>query len=222
MSLKFQLTRAFVISLFALIAFCIVAILIRADKVVVFDSSIISAVQSQESPSLTTIMEFFTVVGSTQVVVVLTLFIIFFLFKVLHHRLELLLFMGVVAGSPILNFVLKEFFQRARPDFHRLIEIGGYSFPSGHAMNAFTVYGILSFLLWRHIFNRSGRTLLLLFCTFFIIMIGVSRIYLGVHYPSDVIGGYLAGGFWLATSIWFFQWYVERQPHLARRMLKRS
>jgi undecaprenyl-diphosphatase len=154
--------------------------------------------------------------------VILCLFIIFFLYKVLHHRLELLLFIGVVVGSPILNLLLKEIFQRARPDLHRLIEIGGYSFPSGHAMNAFTVYGILTFLLWRHIFNRSGRTLLLLFSSFFIIMIGVSRIYLGVHYPSDIIGGYFASGFWLATSIWFFQWYMERRPQLASRMLKRS
>ncbi|WP_045519689.1 phosphatase PAP2 family protein [Neobacillus niacini] len=220
--MKFQLTRAFIISLIFLIAFSFVAFLIRADKIVDFDHTIISVVQSLESPFLTTIMEFFTVVGSTQVVVVLCILIIFFLYKVLHHRKELILFIAVVAGSPLLNLLLKEFFQRARPDLHRLIEIGGYSFPSGHAMNAFTVYGILTFLLWRHIFNRSGRCLLLLFSSFIVFMIGVSRIYLGVHYPSDIIGGYFASGFWLATSIWFFQWYVERQSHLASRRLKRS
>ena len=140
----------------------------------------------------------------------------------LHHRHELFLFIVVVAGSPLLNLVLKEIFQRARPDLNRLIEISGYSFPSGHAMNAFTVYGILTFLLWRHIFNRTGRSLLLLFSTFVVFMIGISRIYLGVHYPSDIIGGYLASGCWLATSIWVFQWYMERQPHLTSRLLKRS
>jgi undecaprenyl-diphosphatase len=222
MNLKVQLTRAFFISLVSLMAFSFVAILIRADRIVDFDHTIIRAVQSQESPFLTNVMEFFTVVGSTQVVIVLSLLIIFFLYKVLHHRKELILFIAVVAGSPLLNLLLKEIFQRARPDLHRLIEIGGYSFPSGHAMNAFTVYGILTFLLWRHIFTRTGRTLLLLFSAFVVFMIGVSRIYLGVHYPSDVIGGYFASGFWLATSIWFFQWYMERQPHLASRMLKRS
>ena len=161
-------------------------------------------------------------IGSTLAVVIICLLILFFLYKVLHHRHELLLFIVVVAGSPLLNHLLKEIFQRPRPDLHRLIDIGGYSFPSGHAMNAFTVYGILTFLLWRHIFKHSGRILLLLFSSFFIIMIGVSRIYSGVHYPSDIIGGYLASGFWLGTSIWFFQWYMERQPHLASRMLKRS
>jgi undecaprenyl-diphosphatase len=222
MNSKFQLTRAFIISLFSLLAFGIVAILIRAEMIVDFDHTIIGAVQSLESPLLTTIMKFFTVVGSTQAVIILCLVIIFFLYKVLHHRRELILFIAVVAGSPLLNLLLKEIFQRARPDLHRLIEIGGYSFPSGHAMNAFTVYGILTFLLWRHIFNRSGRTILILFSAFVVFMIGISRIYLGVHYPSDIIGGYFASGFWIAASIWFFQWYVERQPQLASRMLKRS
>lgn len=221
-NLRFQVTRVFVVSLISLMFFSLVAVLIRGDKLVDFDHAIIESVQAQEAPYITSIMKFFTEIGSTKIVVFLCLFIIFFLYKVFHHRSELLLFIGVVVGSPILNLLLKEIFQRARPDLHRLIEIGGYSFPSGHAMNAFTVYGILTFLLWRHIFNRSGRTLLLLFSAFFIIMIGVSRIYLGVHYPSDIIGGYFASGFWLATSIWFFQWYMERRPQLAGRMLKRS
>lgn len=221
MGWKFPVTSVLVMSLFSLLLFGLVAILIRADKLVDFDIAVIEAVQAQEASYITGIMKFFTEIGSTKIVVILCLLIIFFLYKVLHHRTELLLFIGVVAGSPILNLLLKEIFQRARPDLHRLIEIGGYSFPSGHAMNAFTVYGILTFLLWRHIYNRGGRTLLLFVSSFFILMIGVSRIYLGVHYPSDIIGGYFASGFWLAITIWFFQWYVERQPHLAGRMLKR-
>lgn len=222
MNVRFQVTRLFVVSLFSLLFFSLVAAMIRADKLLDFDRAVIEAVQSQEAPFITSIMKFFTEIGSTKIVVILCLLSIFFLYKVLHHRMELLLFIGVVIGSPILNKVLKEIFRRARPDLHRLIEIGGYSFPSGHAMNAFTVYGILTFLLWKHIFIGSGRTLLLLGSSFFIIMIGVSRIYLGVHYPSDIIGGYFASGFWLATSIWFFQWVMERRPHLASRMLKRS
>ena len=134
-----------------------------------------------------------------------------FLYFVLKHRIELLLFGTVILGTPIINQILKQFFHRARPDLHRLIEIGGYSFPSGHAMNAFAVYGILAFLLWRHIPTRLGRTVLIIISTIFILMIGTSRIYLGVHYPSDIIGGYFASGFWLAISIWFFQRYKEKR-----------
>ncbi|WML47194.1 phosphatase PAP2 family protein [Neobacillus sp. PS3-34] len=78
-------------------------------------------------------------------------------------------------------------------------------------MNAFTVYGMITFLLWRHIPWRIGRSILILISIFFILAIGISRIYLGVHYPSDIIGGYFASGFWLAIAIWFFQHYKEKQ-----------
>lgn len=217
-----NLTRFLIFSFLSLLGFCLMAFLVTADKIVNFDSSIIDIVQGFESPILTQTMEFFTFIGSTPAVIVISLLIIFFLYKVLHHRSELILFVIVVAGSPILNHLLKGFFQRARPDLHRLIEISGYSFPSGHAMNAFTVYGILTFLLWRHIFNRPGRSMLILFSAIMIGTIGVSRIYLGVHYPSDIIGGYLASGFWLATSIWVFQRYKDRQPVPEERLLRRS
>jgi undecaprenyl-diphosphatase len=151
MNLKFQLTIAFILSLLSLIGFGFMAMLISRQKIVQFDSTVISFIQGFESPMLTAIMKFFTFIGSTTSVIVLSLLVLFFLYKVLKHRSELILFSTVIVGSPILNQILKQFFHRARPDLHRLIEVGGYNFPSGHAMNAFTVYGILSFLLWRHI-----------------------------------------------------------------------
>lgn len=208
---KFPLSRALLTCLVSFITFSFLALLVKGNKIVNFDSTVIRAIQGMETPALTTVMNFFTNIGSTKVVIVLCVLIILFLYLVLHHRSELILFIVVIAGSPMLNHALKSFFQRARPDLHRLIEIGGYSFPSGHAMNAFTVYGILTFLLWRHIRTRTGRTMLILFSAFMIIMIGISRIYLGVHYPSDIIGGYMASGFWLTITIWLFQWYKDRQ-----------
>ena len=127
----------------------------------------------------------------------------------MKQRIELLLFGIVLIGTTILNQILKQFFHRARPDLHPFIETGGYSFPSGHAMSAFALYGILAFLLWRHIPTKLGRTILIIVSCIFIFLIGISRIYLGVHYPSDIIGGYFASGFWLAISISFFQRYKE-------------
>jgi undecaprenyl-diphosphatase len=111
----------------------------------------------------------------------------------------------VIIGANIFFSSLKLVFHRARPDLHRLIEIGGYSFPSGHATNAFALYGILTFLLWRHISPQSGRILLIFISALMILMIGISRIYLGVHYPSDVIAGYFISGFWLMMAIWFYR-----------------
>jgi len=187
------------------------AILISGSKIEVSDHSIISFIQGFESPGLTAIMKCFTFIGSTPSVAVISLFSLFFLYKVLKHRTELILFIAIIVGSPILNELLKLLFHRARPDFHRLIKINGYSFPSGHAMSAFAVYGVLSFLLWRHIPTRWGRTLLIVTSIIMILTIGISRIYLGVHYPSDVIGGYFASGCWLAIAIWFYQRYLEKR-----------
>lgn len=211
MNLKVQLLWAFIISVISLIGFSLMAIVISRHNILAFDSTIISYIQGMETPTLTAIMKFFTFIGSASSIIVIALVVMFFLYKVLHHRSELVLFSIVVIGAPILDGILKNFFHRARPDLHRLIEIGGYSFPSGHAMSAMAMYGILAFLLWRHIPSRFGRSLLILLSAIMIFMIGISRVYLGVHYPSDIIGGYFASGFWLAAAIWFYQRYKEKQ-----------
>ncbi|MFJ8264309.1 phosphatase PAP2 family protein [Rummeliibacillus sp. NPDC094406] len=211
MKLKGQLLSAFLVALVSLIGFSSIAILISDHKIVQFDQTIISFIQGLESPLLTIIMKFFTYLGSFPVVMVLFIVVSYYLYIVLKHRAEFLLFSTVIIGTVILNGILKQLFHRARPDFHRLIEAGGYSFPSGHAMSAFSFYGIVAFLLWRHIPNRLGRTALILVSIIFILMIGISRIYLGVHYPSDIVGGYFASGLWLTIAIWFFQRYKEKQ-----------
>jgi undecaprenyl-diphosphatase len=198
------------------IGFISMSFLVKAEHMVNFDKAFISFIQGMETAWLTSAMKFFTYIGTLRFISILTIFIFFFLFYGLKHRLEILILFAVVFCTPILNRLLKLYFHRARPDFHRLIEIGGYSFPSGHAMNAFSFYSILAFLLWRHVPSRLARTAVILVSTFMIIAIGTSRIYLGVHYPSDIIGGFLASGFWVAAVIWFFQRYKERQRNSSR------
>lgn len=207
MKLNTQLVIGFLVSLAGFIA---ISLLVRANHIVRFDGYIISFIQSTETAWLTTVMKFFTLIGTIRFIAFLSIFVLFFLLKVLKHRLEILIYLAVVFCTPILNRLLKLYFERARPDLHRLIEIGGYSFPSGHAMNAFSFYSILAFLLWRHVPTQAGRVAVILFSGFMIAAIGTSRIYLGVHYPSDVIAGYLASGFWVTTVICVFQRYQER------------
>ena len=211
MKLLTHLFSGFMICLLSLIGFSSIAILVNGQKLSQFDQVLISSIQGLESPTLTLVMKFFTFIGSFPSVFVISLCAALFLYFVLKHRTELILFGSVMIGTPIINQILKHFFHRTRPDLHRLIEAGGYSFPSGHAMNAFAVYGIITFLLWRHIPSHLGRTILILISSGFIFMIGTSRIYLGVHYPSDIIGGYFASGFWLTMAIGFFQRYKERR-----------
>lgn len=98
----------------------------------------------------------------------------------------------------LINQVLKFIIQRPRPDGFRLATVSGFSFPSGHSMAAMAFFGLLAWLVWRYEKDRRQRALLVAAFALVIVMIGVSRIYLGVHYASDVIGGFCLSVIWLA------------------------
>ncbi|CAN7233209.1 phosphatase PAP2 family protein [Paenibacillus sp. LjRoot153] len=211
MNAKLKVTIFLILSITSVLCFTIVASLIRGRWIAQVDSSVISAIQGMESPWLTSVMKGFTFIGSTPVVIVISVTCLLLFFKFLNHRLELILFVALVAGTAILNQLLKISFQRERPSLHRLIQESGYSFPSGHSMVVFALYAALAFLLWRHVPTRRGRTAVILISIMMILLIGISRIYLGVHYPSDVVGAYFASGFWFTFSVWIFQWYMENR-----------
>ena len=100
-----------------------------------------------------------------------------------------------------LNQLLKQILQRPRPTEYRIIEESGYSFPSGHAMNGIVFYGFLVYLLYKMIKNKPLKYSLMILINIVVFLVGLSRIYLGVHYTSDVIAGYLFGFAYLIISI---------------------
>lgn len=104
-------------------------------------------------------------------------------------------------GGFLFNCGLKYFFKRERPSLERLVDAGGFSFPSGHSMVCFAFYGMLIYLAYINLSCSLWRTALMILISCFILMIGVSRIYLGVHFPSDVAAGFAAGGVWLTVCI---------------------
>lgn len=149
---------------------------------------------------MTELMKLFTFFGSTTAIVagVVIVSVIMFFCK---HKWEPLFLMASSGLGALFNPLLKWLFQRQRPDVHRLIEETGYSFPSGHSMGSFIFYGMLAYFLFFFFKSRIMKTINVIFLFFFIMMIGTSRIYLGVHYPSDVLAGFAAGGAWLTICI---------------------
>lgn len=136
---------------------------------------------------LTPIVKVITHVGGAKIVFVLTVLAII-LIKGLKNKLFLLT--GIV-GTAGLNVVLKHIVQRERPNINRLIPEKGYSFPSGHSMMSMAFYGMLIFLIFKYVKNTALKWTLIVILTILLSTIGITRIYLGVHYPSDVIGGFV-------------------------------
>lgn len=199
----------FLFFILAIAGFQGLAMLVQHDQLERFDSSIISTVQGWENDTLTSIAKFLTMIGSSKILIPALIVLAVILFVLLKHRKELVLLLGGMLGSTLLNHLLKDIYKRARPDIHRIAEEVGYSFPSGHSMAAFTFYFLITYLLWRHIHLRRWRIVLLLFSAFMIIAIGLSRVYLGVHYPSDVLAGYWVSACWVALCIRLFRTFAK-------------
>lgn len=135
----------------------------------------------------TPIAKFITNIGGAIFVISLTT-ILFFVIKDKKIGISIITNLGIVT---ILNQIIKFIMQRPRPTEFRIIEETGYSFPSGHSMVSLAFYGYLIYLIYKYINNKHLKRTLIIILSVLICIIGVSRIYLGVHYTSDVLGGFL-------------------------------
>jgi len=110
-------------------------------------------------------------------------------------------------AAGIANEVLKNIFREPRPDAHRLIVESGFSFPSGHAMSASAMACMAVFLLLPRLKSSLAKVLITAAIALVTLLIGVSRIYLGVHYPIDIVGGYLATFALFVLTVWLLRWF---------------
>lgn len=135
------------------------------------------------SDTMTTIMKFITFFADPIWCILFSVLVIIFWKKIRKAFLINLILVFM------LNYILKLIFSRTRPIDINIITETGYSFPSGHAMISLAIYGFLAYLLWKsdYKYKKIGVSLLVLL----IVLIGISRIYLGVHYTSDVIAGFI-------------------------------
>ena len=123
------------------------------------------------------------------------------------HRRLLALFLAVGIGQAVLN-ILKVAFQKPRPKTEMFVF--SYSFPSGHVFSATVIYGFCLYLTFRFINNAVVKWIVSVLLAFLILLIGFSRIYLGVHWLSDTLAGYVAGFAWLLFCIFFAKTVGDR------------
>lgn len=119
-------------------------------------------------------------------------------------------------GGVILMWALKLLFRRQRPEpFFGIVGPRNYSFPSGHALVAFCFYGALASIITIEQLGRRTRVVVWIAAAFMVLSIGVSRIYLGVHYPSDVAAGYLTAFVWMTGVFLVHRWFHERNTKVS-------
>ena len=177
----------FIILLISLVLFLFLADYVFNKDILKCDIIGYSIIKSFINSSNTQVMKVITWFGSATCLILLTII----LFIVLKNKITGFLIAINLVIVTILNQLLKFVLQRPRPDDYRLIDESGYSFPSGHSMISMAFYGYLIYLIYKSKFNKYVKIILITIFVFLILFIGISRIYLGVHYTSDVIAGIL-------------------------------
>lgn len=212
-------TYLFQIGLVAVIgAFTTLTILVKTTPSFPIDVQITRALQSIHSPIFAALMSMVSWPGFLPQTFIIPFLIVGFLYWLGLHW-ESIASVFAALFTPVVNALVKEYIGRPRPTVD-LVEVfrilDSYSFPSGHVMFYVGFFGFMWFLAYTLMKRSALRTSLLVILGSLMSLVGASRIYLGQHWPSDVLGAYLLGSLTLAVVLWFYRWgkkrFFVRQP----------
>ncbi len=193
---------------------------ISEKETVSFDTSILELTRNPDNPALTQgpvwlpgVVRDITALGSGAVLAIVVLIVTLYLILLKKYN-AVLLVLGATIGGTILVTVIKLIVGRARPNVvPALMTETSLSFPSGHSAMSAVVYLSLAALLARMEFSYKIKIYIMTIALLLTFMIGLTRIFLGVHYPTDVLGGWAIGIAW-ATFCWFIAWYLENKKNV--------
>jgi undecaprenyl-diphosphatase len=197
------------VAVLSLFLFAWIADGVAHDWTAGLDLAIRNQVHAYASPPVTSAMIFVSFLGGDGLTAAAILSVIAFL--AFHWRRAALWMVVTILGAVVLDLTLKYAFHRPRPVPFFVPVPYTYSFPSGHSLFSFCFYGVLAGLLAGRMQSRLGRILVWTLAAVLVAAIGLSRIYLGVHYPSDVIAGYLAAALWVSTLLALDRVRIERK-----------
>lgn len=187
-------------SLIIISVFFVVEVL--TNNIIMYDNVIYNfIIKTFMSDFTTKILRFITEFGSVLYFAIFS-FILVTLIK--NKKIKLLIPVNILLVT-IINIVIKDIIKRPRPNVTRLVKVSGYSFPSGHSMTSIAFYGFLIYLIYKNISNKYLKWTLIVLLNILILLIGFSRVYLGAHYASDVITGFMIGATYLILFIKYTQ-----------------
>lgn len=206
-----------VLLLFALIIFIYEIRMVFIRESSDFDDSVFNSIKPYINEGLTNFMLLITFLGKHDLLIPLNFVLIaFFIYR--KEKWFATRIAALSISSLLLMFTLKFFFQRNRPLQPVIDDVSGYSFPSGHALISVVFYGLFIHMIWHEVKSKWLRIMFISILGILILLIAFSRIYLRVHYASDVIAGIAVGFIWLVLSLRIIQ-RVEKR-FISRRALK--
>lgn len=215
---KDSLLKTLLFSLFALTPFLVISVMgiFESHLLKSFDTRLGLFFYSRGSDFLTQLMIALTKLGNPLSVFVIVLIISLLILVIKRDWKNSLWYaLTVLIGAAGLNSLVKTLFHRVRPEFTHLIEQEGYSFPSGHAMGAVIYFGAFAYLIYYFTPNKTQtksrklKAILLTTTIIFSLIMGYTRLYLGVHFPSDILGGFSLGSAFLMIAIYCHQRWVS-------------
>ena len=208
MNNKYKEYLKYTILILCSVIFAIFTYKVAADKTIYIDSAVYNYISNNIiNKNRTEIVKMITNITSP-IMVIITLLILVLAIK--DKKIKISLVINLL-GITIINNLIKVIIARPRPEINKLVTETGYSFPSGHSITSMVFYGYLVYLTYKYINNKKIKIPLIIFLILLIPTIGLSRIYLGVHYASDVLCGILLGIIYLILFISISKKYLERK-----------
>jgi undecaprenyl-diphosphatase len=193
-----------VLFLVTLIVFVYIADEMVVEKENQLDTRVVAVVNQHQSPAATHFFETITFFGSTNFL--LPAYSILIIILLLEKRKRTAFNIGVIGvSSSAVLYLLKEIFKRHRPTDPLMAHVTGFSFPSGHSFSSFTFYALIIYLFWQLKISPLAKGIIAFFFFLFALLISYSRVYLRVHYPSDVVAGFCLSVIWLLLAFYFLR-----------------
>ncbi len=202
---KISVSVLFMIALFVLCLWClfIVADMVFEDKNFSFDEKVFEMIKPWVSETHTSIMQVITFIGSQNFLLPANIILIGFYLFFKRNKTTAYHIATISITSVAVMFLMKFFLQRERPLVPLIAKVHGYSFPSGHTFTSVTFYGIIAYIIYKNVHHTILKWVLIIFCILLILLVGFSRVYLRLHYASDVIAALCLGLIWLVLAKWF-------------------